>query len=70
MKLDCGCEVDEVNVMYFLNLWDERTMCEGCGVDYIAIGDDPRAELIDVYMGLCGHETDEDNALCGDCEAV
>ena len=70
MKLDCGCEVDEVNVMYFLNLWDERTMCEGCGVDYIAIGDDPRAELIDVYMCLCGHETDEDNALCGDCEAM
>lgn len=67
MKLDCTCEVDVVNVEFFLNCWDEKTFCYSCGIEYLAIGDDPNEELVNVFMGLCGHVTDVPDGLCTDC---
>jgi len=48
-KLDCGCSVSNVELYYHDDR--EKSICEGCLQDRIAIGDDPDMEWYEIEEG-------------------
>ena len=48
-KLDCGCSVSNVELYYHDDR--EKSICEGCLQDRIAIGDDPNLEWYEIEEG-------------------